>query len=156
MEFLMSMAYIAQPDQQQQLEWQGGTLAMLIDGTATDGQLMIGRFDSLEGEGPPYHYHKFEDEIFLLIKGNALVWCDDKEYELTEGGVVYLPRKIPHGYRITSKKADLLMINTPAGIERLFRETSRDKATPRPPGYHMTTDPGISEKYGNIILGPPR
>jgi len=152
----MSMAYIAQPAQQQQLEWEAGTLAVLLDGAATDGQLMIGRFDSSEGEGPPYHFHNLEDEVFVMIKGSALVWCDDQEYELTEGGVVYLPRKIPHSYRITSKKADLLMINTPAGIERLFRETSRDKATPRPPGYQMNLDHGISEKYGNIIVGPPR
>ncbi len=47
----MSMAYLAQPDQQQQLEWlDGGTLAILLDGKATDGQLMVGRFDVSEGE----------------------------------------------------------------------------------------------------------
>lgn len=47
------MAYIAQPGQQQQLEWlDGGTLAMLLDGKATDGRLMIGRFDVAEGEAP--------------------------------------------------------------------------------------------------------
>jgi hypothetical protein len=80
---LMSMAYLAQPEQQQQLEWlDGGTLAMLLDGKATDGQLMMGRFDVSEGEAPPYHKHLHEDEIFLLLKGTALVWCDDQEYEL--------------------------------------------------------------------------
>jgi hypothetical protein len=50
----MSMAYLAQPADQQQLEWlDGGTLAMLLDGAATDGQLMIGRFDVARGEAPP-------------------------------------------------------------------------------------------------------
>lgn len=82
----MSMAYLAQPQQQQQLEWLGGgTLAVLLDGLATNGQLMMGRFDVQEGEAPPYHQHTNEDEIFLLIKGTALVWCDDEEYELAEG-----------------------------------------------------------------------
>lgn len=153
----MSMAYLAQPDQQQQLEWlDGGTLAMLLDGKATDGQLMIGRFDVAEGEAPPYHKHTREDEVFLLIKGTALVWCDDQEYELAEGGVVYLPKNIAHGYRITSKKADLLMINTPAGIEGMFRETGRDKSTPRPPDYAVKPDPALADKYGNVIIGPPR
>jgi hypothetical protein len=129
---LMSMVYLAQPEQQQQLEWlDGGTLAMLLDGTATDGQLMVGRFDVSRGEAPPYHRHTREDEVFL-------------------------PKQVPHGYRITSAKADLLMINTPAGIEGMFRETGRDKATPRPPGFLVTPDPGIADKYGNIILGPPR
>lgn len=153
----MSMVYLAQPEQQQQLEWlDGGTLAMLLDGKATDGQLMIGRFDVAEGEAPPYHKHTREDEVFLLLKGTALVWCDEQEYELAEGGVVFLPKLIPHGYRITSKKADLLMINTPAGIEGMFRETGRDKSTPRPPGFQVTPDPALADKYGNIIMGPPR
>jgi quercetin dioxygenase-like cupin family protein len=151
------MAYIAQPEQQQQLEWlDGGTLAMLLDGKATDGQLMIGRFDVAECEAPPYHKHTREDEVFLLIKGTALVWCDDQEYELSEGGIVFLPKQIPHGYRITSKTADLLMINTPAGIEGMFRETGRDKSTPRPPDFRMTPNPEIADRYGNVIIGPPR
>lgn len=47
----MSMAYIAQPQQQQQLEWlDSGTLAVLLDGPATNGRLMMGRFDVQEGE----------------------------------------------------------------------------------------------------------
>ena len=54
----MSMAYLAQPEQQQQLEWlDGGTLATLLDGPATMGNLMIDRFDVSEGEAPPYHKH---------------------------------------------------------------------------------------------------
>jgi quercetin dioxygenase-like cupin family protein len=153
----MSMAYLAQPVQQQQLEWlDGGTLAILLDGAATDGQLMVGRFDVSEGEAPPYHSHTNEDEVFMLIKGTALVWVDDVQSELLEGGIVFLPKRIPHGYRITSQKADLLMINTPAGIEGMFRETGRDKSTPRPPDFHVKPDAAISAKYGNVIVGPPR
>jgi quercetin dioxygenase-like cupin family protein len=153
----MSMAYLAQPADQQQLEWlDGGTLAMLLDGAATGGQLMIGRFDVAKGEAPPYHTHEREDEVFLLIKGTALVWVDDREVELSEGGIVFLPKNIPHAYRITSDRADLLMINTPAGIEGMFRETGRDKTLPRPDGFQVAPDPAISQKYGNVIVGPPR
>lgn len=153
----MSMTYLAQPNQQQQLEWlDGGTLAILLDSVASNGQLMIGRFDVSEGEAPPYHKHSYEDEVFMLIKGTALVWVDDQQAELSEGGIVFLPKNIPHAYRITSKKADLLMINTPAGIEGMFRETGRDKSTPRPADFHVRPDPEISEKYGNTIVGPPR
>jgi quercetin dioxygenase-like cupin family protein len=155
----MSMAYLAQPEQQQQLEWlDGGTLAILLDGQATNGQLMVGRFDVSEGEAPPYHRHTHEDEVFMLIKGTALVWSDDEEMELNEGGIVYLPKNIPHAYRITSKRADLLMINTPAGIEGMFRYAGRDKSTPRPDGFEISTErlTEASERFGNVILGPPR
>jgi quercetin dioxygenase-like cupin family protein len=153
----VSMLYLAQPENQQQLEWlDGGTLAVLLDGQATDGQLMMGRFDVSKGEAPPYHKHLREDEVFMLIKGTALVWYDDQEYELAEGGVVFLPKGVPHAYRITSAKADLLMLNTPAGIEGMFRAVGRDKSATRPAGFQVTPDPAIAEEYGNVVLGPPR
>jgi quercetin dioxygenase-like cupin family protein len=69
----------------------------MLDGAATDGQLMMGRFDVAMGEAPPYHKHTRGDEVFMLIKGTALVWHDGQQYE---GGVVFLPR----GYWITSER----------------------------------------------------
>jgi len=155
----MSMLYLAEPAQQQQLEWlDGGTLTMLLDGKATDGQLMMGRFDVSKGEAPPFHLHTREDEVFMLIKGTALVWSGEEEHELTEGGIVYLPRNIPHAYRITSKKADLLMINTPAGIEGMFRYAGRDTSTARPDGFEISPQrlAEAAEKFGNVVVGPPR
>jgi len=155
----MSMLYLAQPGQQQRLEWlDGGTLAVLLDGAATDGQLMMGRFDVGEGEAPPYHKHTREDEVFMLISGTALVWYDEQERELTEGGVVYLPKGVPHAYRITSKRADLLMINTPAGIEGMFRYAGRDRSEPRPEGFQISPQrmAEAAEKFGQVVLGPPR
>jgi hypothetical protein len=94
----------------------------------------------------------------MLIKGTALLWYDDQEVELSAGGIVFLPKKIPHAYRITSKKADLLMINTPAGIEGMFRYAGRDRATPRPEGFEISPERLVegADKFGQIILGPPR
>jgi quercetin dioxygenase-like cupin family protein len=155
----MSSAYLAQRDQQQQLEWiDGGIFSVLLDKDATDGQLTVGRFDVAKGEAPPYHMHTREDEIFLLIKGTALVWAGDEETSLGEGGIVFLPRNIPHSYRITSERADLLMITTPGGIEGMFRHAGRDLRTPRPEGFQIPKEllTEASELYGGVILGPPR
>lgn len=155
----MSMAYLAQPDQQQQLEWlDGGVFAVLLDSAATDGQLTVGRFTVSRGEAPPYHMHTREDEVFMLVKGSALVWADDKEMELSEGGIVFLPRNVPHGYRITSDTADLLMICSPGGIEGMFRHAGRDMATPRPEGFEISRErmAEAADLYGQVIVGPPR
>lgn len=155
----MSIPYLAQSQDHQQLEWlDGGTLSLLLDGAVTDGGLTVGRFTVSEGEAPPYHLHTREDEVFLLLRGTALVWAGEERMELGEGGIVYLPRNIPHGYRITSKEADLLMICTPAGIEGMFRMAGRDRATPRPADFEI--DPVVmaeaADAYGQVVLGPPR
>ncbi|MEU3921838.1 cupin domain-containing protein [Streptomyces sp. NPDC029004] len=155
----MTMAYLAQPSQQQTLEWlDGGLFTILLDSRATEGQLSVGRFDITKGEAPPFHLHTREDEVFLLLKGEALVWVGDERHELSEGGVVYLPRNIPHGYRITSDRADLLLIATPAGIEEMFRHAGRDVTTPRPDGFEITKDKlaEAAALRGNRIIGPPR
>ncbi|MFI6279726.1 cupin domain-containing protein [Streptomyces sp. NPDC050988] len=115
----MSIPYLAQREDQQQLEWIGGSVfSVLLDAEATGGQLTVGRFDVSKGEAPPFHVHNNEDEVFLLLAGSALVWAGDEELELREGGIVFLPRRIPHGDRITSEKAGLLLISTPGGLER--------------------------------------
>jgi quercetin dioxygenase-like cupin family protein len=155
----MSMAYLAQPHQQQRLEWlDGGVFSVLLDAAATDGQLTVGRFTVNKGEAPPYHKHTREDEVFMLIKGEALVWSDDQEWGLSEGGIVYLPRNVPHGYRITSDTADLLMICTPGGIEGMFRHAGRDLAVPRPEDFKISRElmAEAADLYGQVVLGPPR
>ena len=155
----MTMAFLAQPEQQQTLEWlDGGTFSVLLDSQATNGQLTVGRFDVAKGEAPPFHLHTREDEIFMLIKGEALLWLGEEQMELSEGGIVYLPKNIPHGYRIVSDTADLLMITTPGGIEGMFQHAGRDITTPRPNDFAITPErlAEAAEKYGQVILGPPR
>ncbi|WP_113701793.1 cupin domain-containing protein [Nonomuraea lactucae] len=155
----MSMAYLAQPDQQQTLEWiDGGLFTILLDSQATEGKLTVGRFDVPKDEAPPFHLHTQEDEVFLLLKGSALVWAGDERHELTEGGIVYLPRNVPHGYRITSERADLLLIATPAGLEDMFRHAGRDITTARPDGFEITKEKlaEAAALRGNVIIGPPR
>lgn len=155
----MTMAYVGQPAQHQRLEWANDTtLSILLDGPATDGNLTVGRFELGHGDAAPYHVHTLEDEVFMLIKGSALMWCGDDEVELAEGGIIYLPRNIPHCYRITSPTADMLMICTPAGSEGFFRAVGRDRATSRPEGFQITPErtAEAAAKFGSTIVGPPR
>ncbi|MFJ4206706.1 hypothetical protein ACIP2Y_44930 [Streptomyces sviceus] len=72
----MTLACLAQPEQQQKLEWLdgGGMFSVLLDEEATEGKLTVGRFDVAKGEAPPRHLHTREDEVFTLIKGTAVVW----------------------------------------------------------------------------------
>ncbi|MGN9786805.1 cupin domain-containing protein [Nonomuraea sp. ZG12] len=155
----MSIPYLARPEQQETMKWlAGSTFSVLLDAAATGGQLTVGRFASPKGAAAPFHMHTKEDEIFLLLNGTALVWVGDQEMELSENGIVYLPRNIPHSYRITSGRADLLMIATPAGIEDMFRQASHDLFTDRPDGSVISQEAlaATAAAHGQVVLGPPR
>lgn len=51
---------------------------------------------------------------------------------------------------------DAVAVAVPAGIEGMFRETGRDLSAPRPPGFQIKPNPALADKYGNVIIGPPR
>ncbi|GLY50487.1 cupin domain-containing protein [Lentzea sp. NBRC 102530] len=155
----MSIPHLAQREDQQRLEWIGGSVfSVLLDAEATGGKLTVGRLDAGLGEAPPWHMHNNEDEVFLLLAGSALVWAGDEEHELREGGIVFLPRRIPHSYRITSERADLVLISTPGGLETMFRHAGRDLRDPRPDGFEIPLSllAEAAEISGNVVLGPPR
>jgi quercetin dioxygenase-like cupin family protein len=155
----MSLAFIAQASDHQQLEWIGGsTVSVLLDGAATGGQLTAVRSRLREGPASPVHLHRNEDEMFILLQGAGLFWVGDECHEVGEGGAVFLPRNVPHAYRFTSPEVDLLTLCTPSGMENFFRGAGRDLAEPRPDGWEVTLDAlvGAAQAGGQDILGPPR
>jgi mannose-6-phosphate isomerase-like protein (cupin superfamily) len=43
-----------------------------------------------------WHHHDFEDELFLVIKGNLRMEFRDKVVEVKEGEFIIVPRKVEH------------------------------------------------------------
>src|SRR5689334_19300129 len=114
----MSLGYLANEGQHQRLGWlDGGVLSVLLDGAATSGQLTVVRSTLGKGAASPLHVHHREDEIFVLLAGHGIVHLGDEVHELGAGGVVYLPRDVPHAYRFLSDEVDMLTICTPSGME---------------------------------------
>jgi quercetin dioxygenase-like cupin family protein len=155
----MTATYLAQADDHQVLEWVGdSTLAILLDAASTAGQLTLARVISPQGAAAPYHVHANEDEMFFMISGSALLWSGEEQHELHEGGIAFLPRDIPHCYRITSDRADFLLLATPGGMEGMFRKAGRDLSQPRPDDFEMSpaTMAEALAEFGQKIVGPPR
>lgn len=67
-------------------------------------------------------------------------------------------RVLLHANRITSAKAEMLIICTPGGNEGLYRYVGRDRATQRPDGWAITPERLAegAKMVGNVVLGPPR
>jgi hypothetical protein len=103
------------------------------------------------------HVHDNEDEIVVLLQGRGIFWVGDQRWELSEGGVAFLPRNVPHAYRFTSPAIDMLAVCTPAGTEDFFRAAGWDLSRPRPDGWEITpaSMAAAAAATGQTILGPP-
>jgi len=67
------------------------------------------------GEEPPDHVHATEDEIFYVLQGSLIFRCGGRAFPLRDGGFIFLPRGIEHGYQITSAgDVRLLVVTSPA------------------------------------------
>ena len=155
----LSAPYVAQDNEHQRLSWLGeSVLTVLVDAAVSNGQLTIVRTDGRLGDSAPLHVHTREDELFLMLQGSGTFWVGDTRKELSDGGVAWLPRDVPHTYRIDSEEAHFLTICTPSGFEGFFRAAGHDLSTPRAPDWAITPT-SMSEAlvaHGGKILGPPK
>lgn len=149
--------YFAEDEEHQRLEWLSGhPMKVLFDAAATGGQLTVLESAPPAGSASPLHVHSREDEMFILLSGSVLVVVGDTRQELHAGGVTFLPRDVPHAYRVI-EDAHVLTLCTPAGLEGFFRSAGHDLSQPRPEGFAITpaTMGPALEQHGGRILGPP-
>jgi mannose-6-phosphate isomerase-like protein (cupin superfamily) len=85
-----------------------------------------GSFTLLE-EVPPLldtssHVHSREDEMYYVLEGDHVFTCGEQDFRAGPGGLVFLPRGVPHAHRrLVPGVGRLLCILTPAGLEGFFR-----------------------------------
>lgn len=48
------------------------------------------------GQGPPYHVHVREDEMYYVLAGHLRFRADDRMLDAPTGSFVFMPRGTPH------------------------------------------------------------
>src|ERR1700674_5499926 len=71
--------------------------------------------------GPPPHVHRHRDELFYIVKGRFTFVLGTREFEVEQGGTVFVPRGTRHGFKPQPDSQALLII-APAGLEGFFAE----------------------------------
>lgn len=100
----------------------GGTISILIDGSETGGAQALIEIVQIPGAEPPLHVHEREDETFYVLEGQLSVWVGGQVHHLVAGESIFLPRGVPHTFRIKSPVLRGLNFISPAGFEDWFRE----------------------------------
>ncbi|NNE52422.1 MAG: cupin domain-containing protein [Sulfitobacter sp.] len=134
-------------------EWQGTYYRTLLSAQDSDGSLSITDSLSPAGSGPPRHIHKDADETFVTLSGEAVFWRDGSFFQSGPGESVFIPRGVPHTFRVTDAGPSRhLVIMTPGGFEGFFHEMGQA-------GYAIPEDMQkiveVAQRYNLEFTGPP-
>jgi quercetin dioxygenase-like cupin family protein len=146
---------------QSEARWFGdGLWEFLVPSDITDGTLSVFRATMPEGFSPPRHIHTREDEVFLVVDGDVCFDLDGDRRFAGPGTTVYMPRGVPHTFRIQSPVATMIGIMSPGAFEQLFRHLSvpADKrALPEPGTVPLDVSAVMAEqiRLGTEVVGPP-
>jgi quercetin dioxygenase-like cupin family protein len=139
--------------------WFLGTLAPIrVPGEAVDGRYALIEFLFPRGASPPRHTHP-QDESYIVVDGQLAVHPGDRRFALGSGGTAAVPMGVAHTFRVDSETARVLVLSTPAGLERLVRDGGVPAAAatlpppdaPRPSGAELAR---IFEANGQVNVGP--
>lgn len=98
-----------------------------ITAEQTGGSLGCFESEVPAGDGPPLHVHEKEEEFFRVLEGRFVFWCNGARVELTEGGVICVPRGAEHRFQnIGSSMGRLMVVMTPGGFEGFFPAVARE------------------------------
>jgi quercetin dioxygenase-like cupin family protein len=144
--------------------WFMGMLVTLkATSESTAGRAAVVEHLAPRGSGSPLHVHHSDDEWFYVIEGEVTFSVGGQVITAGAGGFVYGPRDVPHTFLVSSDRARFLVVNEPAGIEKVMRAGAQPAQTLTiPPAPSGPTEPPdvegmikLAEEHGIEILGPP-
>lgn len=141
--------------------WFGNSLATIkADGEATGGRCAVFEILAPQGNGPPLHVHRNEDEWFYVLEGELLFWVDGQTIMCGPGAFAFAPRNRPHTFTVTSPTARYVVVAQPAGFDQFVRALSVPaKTRTLPPAAVEQPTPDcmtdMAARHKIEILGPP-
>ena len=100
---------------------EGWTYRFGVDFVVKAGEIREGsgatflEYVTKKGEEPPDHTHATEDEMFYVLEGEVTFQCGNQTFEVQQGGFIFLPRGLKHGYTIRSENpVRLIVVTAPA------------------------------------------
>jgi quercetin dioxygenase-like cupin family protein len=98
----------------------GGKFFFRLTSEETNGALAIIDVAIVPGNEPPRHCHAREDETNIIRSGEITYFIGNDIINAKAGDIVFMPRGVPHNFKVTSSSASVRLIVTPGGFENFF------------------------------------
>ena len=143
--------------------WAMGSLfEHLLTASESEGLLGISMVTQPPGIATPLHQHTNEAEAFLVLEGRVSYRAGDETFELDDGCFIYLPRSVPHAFRIRgTTPARFVAFTAPGGLMGLYDEVGIPALERRLPGSEGQTPEvelpkwaEVGPRYGLMVVGP--
>lgn len=146
-------------DEGEALWFLGNLVTVKATGRDTGDRVTVVEFLNPPGFAPPLHRHRQEDEMFLVLDGEATFHCDGEELPVTPGDFVLLPAGLAHSFVVgPGGPLRSLQITTPAGFEQfaaLVGAPATERRLPDPEPVDPAALAHAGQLHGVEILGPP-
>jgi quercetin dioxygenase-like cupin family protein len=143
--------------------WAMGSLFERIATPRETGSLDIAVVTQPPGVATPLHRHTREAEAFLLLEGTMTYRAGEETFRLAAGDFIYLPRGIPHAFRVTgSNPVRFVGFADPGGLLDLYDEVGIPATQRRLPGddglpldVEIPRWNEVAPRFGLEVVGPP-
>ena len=103
----------------------GTVFNIRVSAAESNNSIVIADYVAIPGSEPPRHVHSIEDEVFMINEGTVTFFRGDEIIYGKAGDIVFLPKNVPHHFKITSGMVKGTLMATPATIEHFFRSLAR-------------------------------
>ena len=117
----MSTKIISNQTEPRILAIPGTVFNIKVTAAESNNSIVVADYVALPGSEPPRHVHSIEDEVFRINEGTVTFFRGDEIIHAEAGDIVFLPKNVPHHFKITSDLVSGTFMATPANIEHFFR-----------------------------------
>ncbi len=143
--------------------YNGNVFSILADSKGTGGVYAMYEVLARQGLEPPPHTHTREDEIFLVLEGEATIKSGNTVYEAKPGDHVLQSRNELHSFKIKTPTLRVIIMVKPGGLEKAFQTRGKPETSlelpppPAPPTPEQiaATVKFFADNYG-LFYAPPQ
>jgi quercetin dioxygenase-like cupin family protein len=95
----------------------GSSAELKLAGEQSGGDWAVVDWRVRADDNPPMHTHTREDETVYVLEGAITAYVGDQAIDVEAGAYAALPKNVPHGLKVRSDEARLLITLEPAGAE---------------------------------------